>query len=202
MSSALSRADILRLLHALNDELKAAGVEGRVNLAGGAVMCLAFNARPSTRDVDATFEPSAAVLEAALRVAAREGVRESWLNDAVKGYLSERGSFAPFLDLSHLEVFCASPQYMLAMKCLAMRIGEGYRDEDDIRYLLRNLGIRHYDEARAILERYYPFEGYPRTALLALRELLPGAPRGLGEVGGGIDAGEPGRLDHSAKRKK
>ena len=172
MPSTLSRSDILRLLHALNDELKAAGVKGQVNLAGGAVMCLAFNARASTQDVDATFKPSVAVLDAALRVAAREGVRDTWLNDGVKGYLSDRGTFTPFLDLSHLKVSCASPEYMLAMKCLAMRIGEGYHDEEDIRYLLRNLGIRRYDDAREILGRYYALDEYPETALLALEELL------------------------------
>ena len=177
MSSALSRDEMLRLLHALNDELKAAGVKGRVNLAGGAVMCLAFDARASTRDVDAIFEPSVAVLDAAVKVAAREGVRDTWLNDAVKGYVSDRGSFVPFLDLSNLEVFCASPEYMLAMKCLAMRIGEGYRDEEDVRYLLRNLGIQRYEDAKEILERYYTWEEYPETALLALRELLPGTDR-------------------------
>lgn len=141
-------------------------------------MCLAFDARASTWDVDATFEPSVAVLDAALRVAAREGVRDTWLNDAVKGYMSDRGEFAPFLELSHLKVFCAVPEYMLAMKCLALRIGEGYRDEEDIRYLLRNLSIRRIDEAEAILARYYALDDYPETARLALRELLSGAARG------------------------
>jgi hypothetical protein len=156
----------------LNDELEAKGIKGHVNLAGGAVMCLAFNTRPSTRDVDASFEPSVAVLEAAVRVAAREGVRDTWLNDAVKGYMSDRGSFDPFLELSNLKVFCATPEYMLAMKCLAMRIGEGYRDEEDIRYLLRNLGVRRYEDATAILDRYYSLDEYPETALAALQELL------------------------------
>jgi hypothetical protein len=171
--SVLSRDEILRLLRALNEELEAAGVEGRVHLAGGAVMCVALDARDATRDVDAVFEPSIAVLEAALRVAAKHGVRDTWLNDAVKGYMSDRGTFAPFLDLSHLKVFVATPEYMLAMKCLAMRIGEGYQDEEDIRYLLRNLGLRTYDDAAEILDRYYPIEAYPETARLALRELLP-----------------------------
>ena len=177
MSAALSRDDMLRLLHALNDELKAAGVKGQINLAGGAVMCLAFNARASTRDVDAIFEPSVAVLNAAVKVAAKEGVRDTWLNDAEKGYMSDHGSFTPFLDLSNLKVFCASPEYMLAMKSLAMRIGEGYRDEEDIRYLLRNLGIQQYDDAEEILERYYSLEEYPETALLAIQEMLSDADR-------------------------
>ena len=135
-------------------------------------MCLAFDARASTRDVDAYFEPSVEVLEAALRVAAREGLPESWLNDAVKGYLSDRGSFEPFLHLAHLQVFCARPDYMLAMKCLAMRIGEGFHDEQDVRYLVRNLGLQRLEEAREILARYYALQRYPVTAMLLLEELL------------------------------
>ena len=172
MSHALSKRDILRLFDALNDELRAVKVKGQLNLAGGAVMCLALDARPSTRDVDASFKPSVAVLDAAARVAAKHGVRESWLNDAVKAYMSDRGSFAPFIELSHLKVFCATPEYMLAMKCLAMRIGEGFRDEEDIRYLLRHLGLRRYADAEQILARYYPLAEYPKTALAAVRELL------------------------------
>ena len=173
MPSALAKADILRLLHALNGELQAAGVKGHVQLAGGAVMCLAFDARSSTRDVDAIFRPSVEVLDAALRVAAKQRVHDTWLNDAVKGYASDRGSFEPFLELSHLKVFCASVEYMLAMKCLAMRIGEGFHDEEDIRYLLRNLGLRHCEDAEAILGRYYSLEEFPESAFITLRELLP-----------------------------
>ncbi len=173
MRLALSKDDILRLIHALNDELQTAGVKGNVQMAGGAVMCLAFDARASTRDVDALFKPSVEVLDAALRVASKEGVPETWLNDAVKSYASDRGSFEPFLELSNLKVFCASAEYMLAMKCLAMRIGEGYQDEEDVRYLLRNLNLQRFEDAERILERYYSLEDFPESALLALRELLP-----------------------------
>jgi hypothetical protein len=61
---------------------------------------------------------------------------------------------------------------MLAMKGLAMRIGEGFRDEEDIRYLLRHLGLRRFADAEEILARYYPLAEYPRTAFSAVRELL------------------------------
>lgn len=135
-------------------------------------MCLCLGARPSTQDVDASFEPSRAVLEAALRVAAREGVRDSWLNDAVKSYLSDQGTFAPFLELPHLTVSCATPEYMLAMKCLAMRIGEGYQDLEDVRYLLRNLSVRSREEADEILARYYELDRYPAVSRAALEDLL------------------------------
>lgn len=173
---AFSRAEILRLLKALDEELRDDGIRGEVYVAGGAVMCLAFEARPSTRDLDATFKPSAAVRAAAVRVAAREGLPDHWLNDAVKACLSDRGSYDLFLERDNLRVFCADARYMLAMKCQAMRLGEGYRDEEDVRYLLRHLGIERLDDALEIIARYYALESLPAVARAALAELLPGAP--------------------------
>ncbi len=41
---ALSRHEIVGLLHALDQELRQDGVRGQVLIAGGAVMCLAFDA--------------------------------------------------------------------------------------------------------------------------------------------------------------
>jgi hypothetical protein len=169
----LTRADIRRLLDLLNEELRQSETHGELYLVGGAVMCLAYDARPSTLDVEANFRPAAEVRRAAARAAARRGLRADWLNDAVKGYLSPEGDFAPFLELDHLRVMVAEPQYLLAMKCLAMRIGAEFHDEDDIRYLLRHLDVRSYDQAVSILEKYYPLERFPHKTLYALEELLP-----------------------------
>jgi hypothetical protein len=47
-------------------------------------------------------------LDAALKVAAKEGVRDTWLNDAVKAYVSDHGSFASFLDSSNVKVSYAT----------------------------------------------------------------------------------------------
>ena len=59
--------------------------------------------------------------------------------------MSAQGDFAPFLKMDHLSVMVAQPAYLLAMKCLAMRIGAEFHDEDDIRYLLRHLDVRTYN---------------------------------------------------------
>jgi hypothetical protein len=169
----LTKKNIEELLVALNDELTKEGVEGELYLVGGAVMCLAFAARPSTFDVDAYFEPASKVRSAAKRVAAQLGRSEDWLNDGVKGFLSDKGTFSSYLDLSHLRVFVAKPEYLLAMKCLAMRIGEEFRDIDDVRYLLRNLGVESYEQALEIITRFYPLEKFPQKAVYVLQELLP-----------------------------
>jgi hypothetical protein len=168
---AFTKAEILRLLRAPNKELRAEGTKGTVNLVGGAVMCLAFDARPATRDIDASFKPSVAVRAAAVRVAAKENITDHWLNDAAKTYLSDNESYNRFEQMDHLTVFCAAPEYMLAMKCLAVRFGEGFQDLNDIRYLLTHLAIEKYEDALEIIEKYYP--NFPPHALSALRDLLP-----------------------------
>ena len=161
------------MLEALNAELANEGAAGEVYLVGGAVMCLVFDARAATRDVDAYFRPSRLIREAAARVAVKEGVPATWLNDAVKGYLSPRGEFEQYLELPHLRVFTARPEYLLAMKCVAMRLGEEFRDLDDVRYLLRYLNVATVDAALEIVTRYFDERLVPPKTRLALEELLP-----------------------------
>jgi hypothetical protein len=170
---ALNQQDLRRLFALLNEELGKSHTEGELFLVGGAVMCLAYDARASTQDVDAVFRPPVAVRQAAARVAKRAGVQADWLNNAVKGFMSAQGDLAPFLELPHLRVMVANPQYLLAMKCLSFRIGAEFHDEDDIRYLLRLLELRTYEQAVALITRYYPLERFPQKTLYALGELLP-----------------------------
>ncbi|MFV2055654.1 MAG: DUF6036 family nucleotidyltransferase [Thiohalomonadales bacterium] len=172
MNDALSRTDILRLFTLLNDELVSENISGELYVVGGAVMCLVYAARESTHDVDAYFKPANRIRQAAVRVSTKINVAENWLNDSVKGYLTNTGKFDDYLELSHLKIMCAQAEYLLAMKCLAMRIGEEFHDLDDIRYLLRNLDIRSYQQAYEIIGRYYPIERFPQKTLYALEELL------------------------------
>ena len=169
-----TRADIRRLLEMLDAELAEQGADGEIYLVGGAVMCLVFDARPATRDVDAYFRPTSVIRKAAARVAGKAGVPNTWLNEAVKGYLSPRGDFDSYLELPHLRVFVARPEYLLAMKCAAMRLGEEFRDLDDVRYLLRYLNILHVESALEIVHRYFDADHLAPKTRLALEELLPG----------------------------
>ncbi|HJR63384.1 MAG TPA: hypothetical protein VJ803_06750 [Gemmatimonadaceae bacterium] len=168
----LTRADIQRLLTSLDAELARDGAEGEVFLVGGAVMCLVMNARPATRVVDAFFRPTRLVREAAARVAAQEGLPETWLNDAVKAFLSPRGEYDPYLEMPHLRVFTARPEYLLAMKCASMRLGEEFRDLDDVRFLLRYLNLSTVKDALEIITRYFDEKMLAPKTRLALEELL------------------------------
>lgn len=158
----------------LDEELTCAEVTGEVYLVGGAVMCLVLGARDATRDVDAVFKPTRVIREAAARVATKAGVSPDWLNDAVKAFLGTRSEFVPFLDMPSLRVFTADPRYLLAMKCTAMRIGDGSRDLDDVRYLLRYLNITSAKDALAIVTAYFDEKSLTAKTRLALEELLGG----------------------------
>ena len=172
-STFLTSDDILRLFDLLNTELQAQDAHGELHLVGGAVRCLAMDARPATRDVDAFFRPASVVREAAARVSDKAGVPRSWLNDGVKAFLSPRGEFEPFLELTNLRVMVAIPEYLLAMKCAALRLGAEFRDLDDIRFLLRYLNITQPDEAMEVILRYFDEAQILPKTRFALEELLP-----------------------------
>lgn len=102
----------------------------------------------------------------------RAGVPDTWLHDAVKSYLGEHGEYDAYLELGHLHVYAARHAYLLAMKCVAMRLGAEFHDLDDVRYLLRYLDIRTVGEAFDIILRYFDASQIPPKTRLALEELL------------------------------
>ena len=137
----MDRDEIKQLLRSLSELLAQRGVVGEIALYGGAAMVLAHRARLATKDVDAVFVPKREVYQAASEVAAACGAEDDWLNDAVKGFLSDRNETSLLLDLPGLKVFVASPEYLLAMKCMSMRLGKEDTDLEDVRFLLDRLDL-------------------------------------------------------------
>ncbi len=168
----LTAERIRELFALLNERLAAEDVVGELYLLGGAVMCLAYAARPAANAVEAVFVPKEIVRRLARKVAFDAGVEETWLNDAVKGFLSDRGEFTEWLELSHLRVFIPVPEYLLAMKCVAFRLGPEFHDEEDVRYLLRYLNLERAADALTIVERYFPSDRIPAKTRFALEEIL------------------------------
>ncbi|MDM8517447.1 hypothetical protein QUF76_14710, partial [Desulfobacterales bacterium HSG16] len=83
----MTKTEIENYLEQLNHKLADRNAKGEICLYGGAVMCIVFNARPSTKDVDAVFEPSRIIRDAARQIAEKNSLNQDWLNDAVKGFL-------------------------------------------------------------------------------------------------------------------
>ncbi len=161
----LSIESIRRLLIELDEELGATGASGELFVVGGAAMALGYGAREATRDIDALFEPKTAIADAAESVGERNGLRADWLNDAMKGFLHGNDPERRLaLDLPSLQVFVASPRYLLAMKLLSARIE---RDADDIAMLLNLAGVTTVNEALDLVEAAYGADRIlPKTALL------------------------------------
>jgi len=105
--------EIKRYLSELNEELRSMDVKGEICLYGGAVMALAYKARPDTDDVDAIFEPVRYIRKAARLVAQKNGLPVGWLNNAIEIFLANHERRI-LLDLSHLKVYVPPPDYLLA----------------------------------------------------------------------------------------
>ena len=165
-----SRAEILKALQALGDELSGQGVRGQIFIVGGAAMALAYSTRRVTRDIDAAFEPKSSIYEAAAKVAEELGLPEDWLNDAAKGFMpGEDQDARPLPDIEGIEITTASPQYLLAMKLMAMRFGE---DNEDIEVLIKECRLESTQDVLELLGRLYPSrEPLPKTRFF-LEELF------------------------------
>jgi hypothetical protein len=168
----------------LGELAAAAGKIVDISVYGGSALVLTTDFRVGTRDVDAVFESDKSFLrEAAKTVAAEFGWEDTWINDGVKGFLSAHDSDAGAKSLFHtypdekhpgLRVFVATPEYLFAMKCLAMRAGGAEYSEDiaDIRNLATVLHIETAQAAIELVSRYYPDNRLPPKTRFGLEEIF------------------------------
>jgi hypothetical protein len=183
--SILTKERILAALDELNAILKEKGVTGELCIFGGAAMALAFDARESTRDVDAIFVPKSELAAASRKVAEKHGLPESWLNDGVKGFVSPSGELTTdgMPQWENLRILRPATSYLLAMKCLASRVA-GYDevgDRDDILRLCSELGLSDSGAVLDIVGTYYPETMIPAKTRFFVEEIL-------GSMGEGGDA--------------
>ncbi len=172
----LSKEQILAALARLNDLLHEKGVMGEICIFGGAAMVLAFDARESTRDVDGIFVPKTEVMESAGKVAEEFGFEPNWLNDGVKGFVSNDSEYTAdgMPVFSNLRIMRPTTEYLLAMKCLASRAADASTDGDraDIITLLKLTGITDAAKACDLVVRYYKESLLPPRVRFYIEELV------------------------------
>jgi hypothetical protein len=166
----LTRERIRKLFEALNEELRLRSATGEVGICGGAVMCLVFKARTSTKDVDAIFAPTKLVREAAKVVARRLRAPDDWLNDAAKGYFLSEPPRQAVMEMSNLRVWAPMADYMLAMKCVSARFDT--HDRDDVVFLIDHLALKTAAAVFEIVSRYYPKGRVPAKTRFLVEEIL------------------------------
>jgi len=167
----LSRQNIVTYLEYLNEKLKLKDMQGEISMVGGAVMCLAFDARQSTFDIDAVFKPTKEIETCAKEVAIEHGLQPLWLNDICYQFLSERGKFKEYKNFSNLKIYIAQPEYMLAMKCLSARISNPY-ELDDIKFLINYLNLTTLERVYEVITEFYNIHEFPDRLSLLLNEIL------------------------------
>ena len=175
-SDKLTKDQILAALSRLNDLLHEKGVMGEICIFGGAAMVLAFDARESTRDVDGIFVPKTEVIQSARQVAEEFGFEPNWLNDGVKGFISNDSEYTAdgMPVFGNLRIMRPTTEYLLAMKCLASRIADGTTDGDrnDIITLIKLTGIHDAGKVCDLVVKYYKESLLPPRVRFYIEELV------------------------------
>ncbi len=158
----MNKSTILEALRRLGREAREAGVRLEISLYGGSAMLLAFNSRSATKDIDAILVPREEGEGLAARVARDLDLPEDWINSDVTQFISPKKEAKRRLSEIEREtgliVHAPTARYLLAMKALACRrpIGAYQGDLEDLRFLIRKIGIRSVEEIQEIIDAFYP----------------------------------------------
>ncbi len=150
----------------------------------GSALMLAANFRVSTQDVDAVVEGNQeTIVRLAEDIARTRNWPSDWLNDGVRTYLSPQVNGIqehhallrayPSEQEPGLRVFVPSPEYLLAMKLMAMRIDPAGDKSDvaDILNLLDVVGFTTQEEVIDFAASFYPEAKISARLRLGIREL-------------------------------
>lgn len=167
----LSKELMIELFKELNVRLEREGIRGELFVVGDAAMSLSYNARESTKDVDAIMYSSSTIRSIAEDIANDRGLESGWLNDGVKGFLENvPEAQVEIISFPNLRVYSPPPDYIFAMKAIAARFDS--RDGEDAKFLMNLLGINNVDEALKTVEKYFPKNRISAKVTFFLEELL------------------------------
>lgn len=174
----LTRAEICRGLERLSALAAGEDVTLEVAIYGGAVMVLAFDSRPATKDVDAIIHPAGVAHRLARRIAREFNWHDEWLNDDVRMFVSPfetKHAWSPAgLNAPALKITKPTARYLLAMKVMACRqpLPGHAGDEADIGFLAQKMRIKTAAEIERIVDAYFPDTVLPAKTLLTLEKIL------------------------------
>ncbi len=151
----MNREDMITALEELNKELRFIGVRVEIGLYGEKEICLALNVREATHNIEALFEPNGRIRSVVQDVGTSLGLDEDWINDAVKGLVSDKNDMIVLSKLSNIDINTAFAPYILAMKVMSYS-ADNIDEIDDIKYLLRYLNIKSVEQVLDVINSYYP----------------------------------------------
>ena len=148
----LNKKDILKYFEAINDRLYEQNKFGELIIAGGAAMTLIYNARESTQDIDAIFNPKDELRNIIRSVGIENGLDADWLNDGVKGFFTDKMTASLYKQYSNLTVRSVDPECLLAMKLTSARLDTN--DMSDSLVLMNHLNFKDIDALYDVIEKY------------------------------------------------
>lgn len=185
----------------LAEKLQEANVHCEICVYGGGAMVYAYRLRGMSMDLDYRIvsikdsnKPEKmresdiliSIVRNAIRSVGEElGFDDDWMNDGVKGFISMMETFdtgrvfhgEKRTIVPALKVVFPSPEYLFAMKCLAMRNNvESPHDKSDIIALAKVLGISDSDSALDVVTHFYPERIIPQKTFYGLSELFDSEP--------------------------
>jgi hypothetical protein len=150
----------------------------------GSALMLTANFRVASEDIDAVVEGDQSIIARfAEDIARRRGWPRDWLNDGVRTYLSPQVDSLqehhvlfrayPSEQEPGLRVFVPSPEYMLAMKFMAMRLDPTGAKSDlaDILNLMDVVGLTTPEDAIDFAAAFYPEARISARLHLGIRAL-------------------------------
>ena len=97
----------------------------------------------------------------------------------MKGYLSKIDNDEKFLFASYpsednvgLRVYVPTPEYMLALKCIDIRVSKEAKDVDDVRKIIKHLNFKTPDEVFNLLEKFYPINRLQPKTMYIIEEIV------------------------------
>lgn len=150
--SSIPKGEINDLYSELNTELKDVGVSESLYVHGGAVMC-DLGCRDSTMDIDAYYKNTELINSITRKLAKKYNKSYDIINDDIRPFLSNKGSYRLYKEFSNLKVYYANDDYLFALKCCSCRTDSN--DMKDLIFLVKKLGINTIDQADRIISKYF-----------------------------------------------
>ena len=157
--SKINGKGILNILKDLNNRLKMNSLTLDLNIYGGAAMCLLYDYRPATSDIDCLFnsEIDLKLLNNIIETMSEiYNLEPNWLNTDVAEPLSHIivDSSEGHISFSNLRISIPKPEQLLAMKLLSAR-PEPSKDFIDATILCKDLNINTKDELYGVFGKYF-----------------------------------------------
>lgn len=142
----VERADLMRVLLEMNRRLEKKRLRGEIVLYNDSALSIVKRKIEPVGWIEANFYPRQEIEKMFIS----KGFKELFSND-IEEYISKNEKLLSYQQLGNLDVYVASPQYVLAMKIKMARCS----DLKVIKQLIENLNITSVGQLEDVVFKFY-----------------------------------------------